>query len=60
MHLEIIILSDVRKWKKNITWYHLHVESLKKNANELICRTEIDSQILKTYGEGEGGTGGLG
>ena len=27
MQLEIIILSEVSQTKKNITWYHLYVES---------------------------------
>ena len=50
--------------------YHLHVESLKKDTNELICRTETDSQtnklmIIKVWvpygsGEGWGGRDGLG
>ena len=36
------------KWsqteKRNIIWYHLYVESLKSDTNELIYKTEIDSQ----------------
>ena len=40
---ESIILSEV-SWKKtNITWYRLYVESKKKDTNELIYKTEIDS-----------------
>ena len=34
--LEIIILSAVSQVKTNITRYHLHVESLKHDTNELI------------------------
>ena len=42
-----IIISEVRQQKTNI-WYHLYEESKKKGTNELICRTETDSQALKT------------
>ena len=45
---EISILSEVNQRKKNIILYHLYVESNKNNANELICKIETDSQILKT------------
>ena len=44
MHLEIIILSAVNQTKVNIIRYHLYVESKKNDTNELICKTEIDSQ----------------
>ena len=49
MDLEIIILSEVSQTKTNI-WYHSYVESnsLKNETNELIYKTEIDLQILKT------------
>ena len=40
------ILSEVRQRKTNII-YHLHVES-KKDTNELIYRTETDSQTSET------------
>ena len=64
MDPEIIILSEVRQWKTNIIWYYLHVESKKKGTNELICRTETDSQNLKHLWllKGTGGRGwdGLG
>ena len=30
--------------KTNIIWYHLYVESEKNDTNELIYKTEIDSQ----------------
>ena len=45
MDLEIIILS---KSKTNIIWYHLYVESKKKDTNERICKIETDLQTLKT------------
>ena len=46
--LEIIILSEISPRKTNII-YHSYVESnLKNNTNELIYKTETDSQILKT------------
>ena len=44
MDLEIIMLSEVRQRKTNIIWYHLYVESKKNDTNELIYKTEIDSQ----------------
>ena len=34
--LEIIILSEVKRRKTNIIWYHLHVESNKNDSKELI------------------------
>ena len=61
MDLEMIILSQT---KTNIIWYHSYVESniFKNYINELIYKTETDSQISKTNlrlpegkpGEGEG------
>ena len=42
--LEIIILSEVSLTENTKTWYHLHVESLKNDTNEVIYKTEIDSQ----------------
>ena len=65
MDLDIIILSEVRKWKINIIWYHLYVESKKKkDTNELICRIERDFRCWKlTYGYQRGqlvGRNGLG
>ena len=44
MDLEIIVLSEVNQTKTNTIWYHLYVESKKKDANELIYKTEIDPQ----------------
>ena len=63
MDLEIIILSEVRQRNTNIIWYHLYVESKKKNdTNELIYKTEMDShthrkqKLMVTKGErGRGG-----
>ena len=43
--------------KRNIIWYHLYVESKKKDRNELIYKTEIDSQSLfrkQAYQKGRG------
>ena len=45
MDLEIIILSEVSERQK--TCYFLYVEYFKKNKNELICRTETDSDFEK-------------
>ena len=39
--LEIIILSEVSQTKTNII-YHLYVESLTNDINEIIYKTEID------------------
>ena len=44
MDLEIVILIEVSQRKTNIIWYHLYVESKKKGTNELIYKTEVDSQ----------------
>ena len=47
--LEITILSEVRQTKTNIILYCLYVQSKKKkDTNELICKTERDSQTQKT------------
>ena len=43
--LEIIILSEVRQRKAIILCYCLYVESKKNYANDLIYKTERDSQI---------------
>ena len=43
MDLEIIILSEISQRKTNII-YHLYVESKKNDTNELIYRTETDTQ----------------
>ena len=44
--LEIIIIRETEK--TNIIWYHLHAESKKNDTNEIIYKTEIDSQTQKT------------
>ena len=44
MDLDIIKLSKVRQRKANIIWYHLY-GNLKYDTNELIYKTEIDSDI---------------
>ena len=44
MDLEIIIVSEVRQRKTSIIWYHLYVESNKNYPDELIYRTETDSE----------------
>ena len=48
MDLEIIILSEVNQ--TNIICYGLYVESKENDTNELIYKTEIDSQRKQTYG----------
>ena len=45
--------SQVRRRRTNIVWYHLYVNLKLKGTNELIYKTEIQSQMLKTIlGEG--------
>ena len=59
MDLEIIILSEVRQRKTNIIRCHLHVY-VKYDTNELIYKTETDSQTQKTnlwLLKGKGGVG---
>ena len=43
MDLDIIILSEVRQRKSNIKY--LYMESTKNDTEELIYKTEINSQI---------------
>ena len=38
MNLEIVILSEVRHRKTNITWYHLYMESKKKRQMNLFIK----------------------
>ena len=47
MDLERTILSEVSQTKTNII-YHLYVKSKKNDTNELIYKTETDSQTQKT------------
>ena len=42
--LEIIILTEIRQTKTNITQHCLFVGSKKNDTNEFIYETEIDSQ----------------
>ena len=44
MQLDVITLSEVSQRKTNIISYHLYVESLKNDTNELIYKREADSQ----------------
>ena len=39
--------SEVSQKKTNVIWYHFYVESKKNDTNEIICKTETDSQISK-------------
>ena len=55
--LEIIILNEVSQIKRNIIRYPLYVESFKKDTNELIYKTETDSQNRRQiygYQKGKG------
>ena len=58
MDLENIIRSEVNQTKTNIIWYCWYVEPWKKDTNELIYKTEIDSQreskFMINKGEREG------
>ena len=44
MDFEIIILSEVIRQRKTDIWYHLYVESKKRDTNELIYKTKTDPQ----------------
>ena len=44
MDLEIIILSEVSQTKKDKCHDITYTWNLKKDTNELICKTETDSQ----------------
>jgi len=48
MNLEILILSEVRQIKK-LSYNITHMGNLKYDINELIYKTETDSQIQKTW-----------
>ena len=61
MDLEILIPSEVSQTKKNLC-YHLFVEHIKNGTNELLCRTETDSQTERVnlwLPTGKGGGGGI-
>ena len=47
MHLEIIILSEVRKQRTNPTQHDLYVDS-KNSTNEIIYKTETFTDIENT------------
>ena len=56
MDLEIVILSEVRKKKTNIIWYHLYVEILKKMIQMNLFSKQkqayrIQKQNMVTKGE---------
>ena len=59
MDLEILTLSEKSHRKINTIWYHLHVESKKNDTNEIIYKTEIDSDIENTL-KAEKGERGMG
>ena len=40
--------DDHTKRKSDTMWCHLHVESKKNDTDELIYKTEIDSELQKT------------
>ena len=44
MDLKIVILSELSRTKTNIICYCLYMESRKNDTNELIYKTETDSQ----------------
>ena len=58
MDLEIIILNEVRQ--RQTSYAITYMWNLKKGRNELTCRTETDSHILKNLGlpKGTGVCGG--
>ena len=45
MDLEIIILSEVSQTERQISWYHLYVESKKIQETSEYNKAEADSQI---------------
>ena len=61
MCLKMIILREANQTKTNI-WYHLHVESKKKMIDELVYKTETDSQTYRkhSYQKGKEGRNKLG
>ena len=48
MNLESIIISEINQTKTNTVCFHLYGESKKYDTNELIHKTETDSQTQKT------------
>ena len=47
MNLEIIILSEVRRWKTNIIWYHFYVESKKRIQMNLFAEQKQTNRLWK-------------
>ena len=45
MELETVLLNEVSQTEKDIVWYCSYEELKKNNTNELIHKTETDSQI---------------
>ena len=46
---QVIVSSEVSQTKTNIIWYYTYMRNLKKNdTNELIYKTETDSQTYRT------------
>ena len=45
MDLEIVMLSEVSETQTSIIWYCLYVESVKKDTDELIYKTEVESPM---------------
>ena len=45
MELETVLLNEVSQTEKDIVWYCSYEEFKKNNTNELIHKTETDSQI---------------
>ena len=60
MDLEIIILSEVKQIEKDKYHDMIYMQNLKTDANELIYRTEIESQMQKINFWLPGGKGGGG
>ena len=60
MDLEIIILSEVKQTEKDKYHDMIYMWNLKSDANELIYKTEIESQMQKTNLWLPGGKGGGG
>ena len=49
MGLEIIVLSEVNQTERQMSYDITYMWNLKNDTNELIYKTEIDSQTLKTH-----------
>ena len=49
MGLEIIVLSEVSQTERQMSYDITYMWNLKNDTNELIYKTEIDSQTLKTH-----------